>query len=73
MEEDQVELQDVVVIGYGSKSGKKPDQFRIVGQAKDLEKICQRSHDTFDNMPGGAVKGVSGQSKLRVNQVPKQL
>ena len=57
MEEDQVELQDVVVIGYGSKSARNLTSSVSSVKAKDLEKYANGA-TTFDNMPGGAVKGV---------------
>lgn len=63
MEEDQVELQDVVVIGYGSKSARNL-QFRIVGQSERPGKICQRSHD-FRQHARWSSEGGIGQSKLR--------
>ena len=59
MEEDQVELQDVVVIGYGSKSARNLTSSVSSVKAKDLEKYANGA-TTFDNMPGGI-----GQSKLR--------
>ena len=61
MEEDQVELQDVVVIGYGSKSARNLTSSVSSVKAKDLEKYANGA-TTFDNMPGG---GGIGQSKLR--------
>ena len=57
MEEDQVELQDVVVIGYGSKSARNLTSSVSSVKAKDLEKYANGA-TTFDNMLGGAVKGV---------------
>ena len=57
MEEDQVELQDVVVIGYGSKAARNLTSSVSSVKAKDLEKYANGA-TTFDNMPGGAVKGV---------------
>ena len=57
MEEDNVALQDVVVIGYGSKSEKNLTSSVSSIKAKDLEKYANGA-STFDNMLGGAVKGV---------------
>lgn len=57
LEEDNVELQDVVVIGYGTKSGRNLTSSVSSIKAKDLEKYANGA-STFDNMLGGAVKGV---------------
>lgn len=57
LEEEQVSLGDVVVIGYGTKS--KHDVTSSVSSinSKDLEKYSS-SATSFDGMLGGAIKGV---------------
>lgn len=57
LEEDNVKLQDVVVIGYGSKSKKDITSSISSVKAEELEKSANGTA-TFDNMLGGAVKGL---------------
>lgn len=58
LEEDKKVLEDVVVIGYGSKQ--KRDLTSAVSSVKadELVKSAGAGANTFDNMLGGAVKGV---------------
>ena len=57
MEEDNVELQDVVVIGYGTKSKRDVTSSVSSVSAEDMEKF-NNGTTTFDNLLGGAIKGV---------------
>lgn len=57
LEEDHVELKDVVVIGYGTKSGRNLTSSVSSVKAEDLEKYANGA-TSFDNMIGGALKGV---------------
>ena len=57
MVEDNVKLQDVVVIGYGAKSKRDVTSSISSVKSEDLEKFANGT-TTFDNMLGGAIKGV---------------
>lgn len=58
MEEDSMMMKDVVVIGYGTKAHR--DVTSAVGSVKGdrLMKTAGVGANTFDNMLGGALKGV---------------
>lgn len=58
MEEDLMMMEDVVVIGYGTKAQK--DITSAVGtvQGEQLMKTAGAAANTFDNMLGGVLKGV---------------
>ena len=55
--EDKVQLQDVVVIGYGTKSKRDVTSSVTSVTAEDMEKFSNGAV-TVDNMLGGAMKGV---------------
>lgn len=57
MEEENLELQDVVVIGYGTKSKRDVTSSVSSVSAEDMEKFSNGTA-TFDNLLGGAIKGV---------------
>ncbi len=57
MFEDAVKLQDVVVIGYGTKSKRDVTSSVSSVSAEDMEKF-NNGTATFDNLLGGAIKGV---------------
>ena len=55
--EEQTQLQDVVVIGYGTKSKRDVTSAVTSVTAEDMEKFTNGA-TTIDNMLGGAMKGV---------------
>lgn len=55
---DEKILEDVVVIGYGSKAKRDLTSAVSTVKADELMKSAGASANTFDNMLGGAVKGV---------------
>lgn len=57
LEEDNVKLQDVVVIGYGTKSKRDVTSSVSSVSAEDMQKF-NNGAASFDNLLGGAIKGV---------------
>lgn len=57
LREDIIQLQNVVVIGYGTKSKRDVTSSISSVSAKDMEKY-NNGTATFDNLLGGAIKGV---------------
>ena len=57
LREDIIQLQNVVVIGYGTKSKRDVTSSISSVSAKDMEKY-NNGTSTFDNLLGGAIKGV---------------
>lgn len=57
LEDDNVELDDVVVIGYGTKSKRNVTSSVSSVSSEDMEKF-NNGTTTFDNLLGGAIKGV---------------
>lgn len=57
LREEIVQLQNVVVIGYGTKSKRDVTSSVSSVSAKDMEKY-NNGTATFDNLMGGAIKGV---------------
>lgn len=57
LEEEQISLEDVVVIGYGNKSKRDITSSISSVTSEEMEKY-NNGAITFDNLLGGAVKGV---------------
>lgn len=58
MEEDQLMVEDIVVIGYGTKSQKDVTSSIASIRSDRLAKSAGAGANTFDNMLGGSIKGV---------------